>query len=348
MIKRIAIGVLLLAVVITPFALRAQKAQPVHLLDNLNKDQLIQVIKCLVLPGGDLKKCIDKVAPQPKPIVILQYPNGGETLIEGQPITITWISSSTPNASSTVDLSLVSDSAKKETQIAKSIFSTGSYTWTPKASTGYQSNYRIAIKLNTGFELASDTSDKTFKIQPATSTATSTSPMGQLETKIAPIPTNNQVFTTQTSGVYGLDVTAKDNALTIETLDLRVLSQMASSVPEIVGPAENPGVLINKIFVYADETLLTTLPVSVSTFTKNTSGEYFVRFAGLHLNIGKDTTKRIFIKVDSNGRDYARKVTFGGGTTSQLRAVHENGVSTYHPLTSSLFERVHTFAPTLR
>ncbi|MFM2384099.1 MAG: Ser-Thr-rich glycosyl-phosphatidyl-inositol-anchored rane family [Candidatus Parcubacteria bacterium] len=348
MIKRIAIGVLLLTVVITPFALRAQKVPPVHLLENLNKEQLIQVIKCLVSPIGDLKKCIDKVAPQPKPIVIIQYPNGGETLIEGQPVTITWIASSTPNASSTVDLSLVSDEARKDTSIAKSIFNAGSYTWTPKASTGYQSNYRIAIKLNTGFELTSDMSDKTFKIQPATSTATSTSPMGQLETKIAPIPTNNQVFTTQTSGVYGLDVTAKNNALTVETLDLRVLSQMASSVPEVVGPSENPGVVINKIYVYADETLLLTLPVNVSTFSKNTSGEYYVRLAGLNLKLNKDTTKRIFIKVDSNSRDYPRKVTFGGGTTSQLRAVHGNGISTYHQLTSTLFERVHTFAATLR
>jgi hypothetical protein len=354
MIKRIAIGVFLLLVVITPFALRAKQAQPIHLLDNLNREQLIQVIKCLISPAENLKKCIDKVAPQPKPIVVLQYPNGGETLTEGRPVTITWVASSTPSASSTVSLSLVSDGARADTLIAKNVLSTGSYIWTPKASKGYQTNYRIAIKLNTGFDIASDMSDQTFRIQPATSTptatstATSTSPMGQLEMRIAPIPTNNQVFTTQTSGVYGLDVTARNNALAIETLDLRVLSQMASSAPEIVGPAENPGTLINKMYIYADETLLTTVPVSLSTFTRTMSGEYFVRVSGLNLRLDRDTTKRLFIKVDSNNRDWSRKVTFGGGTTSQLRVMHGNGISTYHSLSSSAFERMHTFAPTLR
>jgi hypothetical protein len=169
-----------------------------------------------------------------------------------------------------------------------------------------------------------------------TTTTTTSGVEGNLDVRLAAAPANNaNVQTSNDVPVYGVELKARLGDVAVQTIDLQISSTVSSS-------AENPGTLINTIKVWDGSTVLATLPVNTSTFTKDSNSVYYVRLAGLNFMVPKDVTKTLTVSFSTNsGIDSDRTVVIDGYGTNSLRAVSGNGVSSFYSLDA--LTRTHTF-----
>ncbi len=160
---------------------------------------------------------------------------------------------------------------------------------------------------------------------------------GTLDVKLAASPANNANIQTSTDvPVYGLEFKARVNDVVVQTLDLQAGVTLS-------GSAENPATLINTIKVWDGSTVLATVPVNSTTFTKDSSQVYYIRLAGLNFPVAKDTTKFLTVSFSTNSIDSDRVVTLDGYNTSSIRAVSGNGISSFYSVDGSSYTRTHTF-----
>ncbi len=160
---------------------------------------------------------------------------------------------------------------------------------------------------------------------------------GTLDVKLAASPANNANIQTSTDvPVYGLEFKARVNDVVVQTLDLQAAVTLS-------GAAENPSTLINTIKVWDGSTVLATIPVNSTTFTKDSSQVYYIRLAGLNFAVAKETTKFLTVSFSSNSIDSDRVVTLDGYNTSSIRAVSGNGISSFYSVDGASYTRTHTF-----
>ena len=111
------------------------------------------------------------------------------------------------------------------------------------------------------------------------------------EYRLSPSPVNDtNVQRNMDVAVYGVEVKAKNADVSVERLTLDVSVNSGT----LVSPSlENPSTLINSITVKDGSTVLATIPVNSSTFSKYTStaGSYYVQISGLSTKVAKDTIK---------------------------------------------------------
>ncbi len=162
---------------------------------------------------------------------------------------------------------------------------------------------------------------------------------GFVDVLLSSAVTNNSNIQSSTDvPVYAIEYRGKIAPVSVQTLDLEV---------KVVSAGEdNPGTFINTIKVWDGSNVLVTVPVSLSTFIKDsTSNKYYVRIPGINFVVPQDTTKTLTVSFSTNYIDTARTVTvntYGGsaGTSATMRTVTGNGVNLFYgPLSS----RVHTF-----
>lgn len=158
---------------------------------------------------------------------------------------------------------------------------------------------------------------------------------GSLDVRIAASPANNaNVQTSSDVPVYGLELKARVNDVVVQTLDLQTAVTLS-------GSAENPSTLINTIKVWDGSTVLATIPVNSTTFTKDSNQIYYIRLAGLNFAVPKDQTKFLTVSFSTNSIDSDRTVTIDGYQTSSIRAVSGNGISSFY--SADALTRTHTF-----
>lgn len=148
---------------------------------------------------------------------------------------------------------------------------------------------------------------------------------------------NSNVNINMNVPVYSVEVEAKNADISMERITLDVKVKRGSS-------AENPSTLINSISVKDGSTVLATIPVNSSTFTRNTGDTetYNTQISGISTRVAKDTIKTFTVEFNTNSIDSARDVTVNipaGG----IRVVDGRGISTYNSLTEAVGPRVHTF-----
>ena len=166
------------------------------------------------------------------------------------------------------------------------------------------------------------------------STSTTSTGVGQegfAEVRISPTPTNNANVQTSTNvPVYGIEFKAKQSDITVERVNLQVSVNNSGF--------ENPSTLINTVTVWDGSTLLQTVPVNSSTFSKiTTSGTstYYLQVAGLGVRVAKDTAKTLTFAFSTNSIDSNRTVVvsvYGGATGQGIRTVDTRGISSYNGL----------------
>lgn len=160
---------------------------------------------------------------------------------------------------------------------------------------------------------------------------------GFAEYRLAPSPVNNtNIQTSVDVPVYGVEVKAKNADISVErlTLDATVFNTTSSS-------NENPATLINSITVKDGSTVLATIPVNTTTFSKYTaSSTYYVQISGLSTRVAKDTIKTFTVYFNTNGIDTSRNVTLNVSANG-VRVVDGRGISTYNG--QEITSRVHTF-----
>ncbi len=160
---------------------------------------------------------------------------------------------------------------------------------------------------------------------------------GTLDVRLASNPADNASVRTQTDvQVYGLEIRARIGDVAVQTLDLQV--GVTNS-----GASENPATLINTIKVWDGTTLLATVPVSLTTFTKDQNQVYYYRISGLNFMVRKDETRNLKVSFNTNSIDSDRIVTIQGYGSSSLRATSGNNVSSFYSVAGSGFTRTHTF-----
>ena len=162
---------------------------------------------------------------------------------------------------------------------------------------------------------------------------------GSGEFRMAPQPVDNTNVTSNTNvPVYGLEVKAKNADISVERITLTV-SVLNS------GSYENPSTLVNSISVKDGSTVLATIPVNSSTFSKVTgssNGEYYLQLSGLSTKVAKDTIKKLTVSVNSNSIDNERVVRVSIGQQG-VRIVDGRGISTYSQSNELTSYRQHTF-----
>lgn len=168
-------------------------------------------------------------------------------------------------------------------------------------------------------------------------TTTTTGQEGFAEVRISPSPTNNPnvQFSTDVP-VYGIEFKAKQSDVTVERINLQVAVSNA-------GSNENPSTLINSISVKDGSTVLATIPVNSTTFSKvtsSTTNTYYVQVAGLGVKVLKDTAKTLTVTFNTNSIDTDRTVTVTVYGTQGIRTVDGRGISSYNALADV---RTHTF-----
>lgn len=162
---------------------------------------------------------------------------------------------------------------------------------------------------------------------------------GAGEFRLAPQPVDNTNVTTNNNvPVYGLEVKAKNADISLERVTLTVSVLNGSSY-------ENPSTLVNSISVKDGSTVLATIPVNSSTFSKvsgSSIGEYYIQLSGLSTKIAKDTIKTFTVSFNSNSIDNDRivRVSIGNGG---VRIVDGRGISTYSQSNELTSYRQHTF-----
>lgn len=180
---------------------------------------------------------------------------------------------------------------------------------------------------------------------PCSTTSTPTTPglsnvEGTVELKAAPTPANNSNITSQNDiPVLGIEARAKLAPVQIATVDLQVSSLIGGTT------AENPASFINTIKVWDGSTVLATVPVTSTTFSKDSSGTYYVRIPGLNFVVAQDMTKTLTFSFSVNGSiDTDRTVNVGVYGTNGIRTVTGNGVNTFYGSTQvSATARQHVF-----
>ena len=161
---------------------------------------------------------------------------------------------------------------------------------------------------------------------------------GFAEVRLAPTPTNNtNIQTSSDVAVYGIEFKAKQSDISVERVNLQVGVDNS-------GSSENPATLINKITVRDGSTVLATIPVNSSTFSKDTSSStnnvYYLQVTGISTRVARDTIKTLTFSFDTNSIDTARTVTVTVYGTQGIRTVDGRGISSYNALADV---RTHTF-----
>lgn len=157
---------------------------------------------------------------------------------------------------------------------------------------------------------------------------------GFAEYRLSPQPVNNtNVQVSNDVAVYGVEVKAKNADVSFERLTLDVAVTGTSN--------ENPATLINSITVKDGSTVLATLPVNTSTFSRYTgTNNYYVQISGLSTKVAKDTIKTFTVHFNTNSIDTSRTVSIDVAANG-ARVVDGRGISTYNG--SSIGNRTHVF-----
>lgn len=160
---------------------------------------------------------------------------------------------------------------------------------------------------------------------------------GFAEVRVSPVVTNNpNVQTNVDVPVYAIEFKAKQSDIMVERINLLVGVTQSSS-------AENPATLINKVTIKDGSTVIASVPVNSSSFSKDTSvvpNQYYLQVAGLGVKVSKDALKTLTVTFDTNSIDSERVVTVGVYGQSGIRTVDGRGISSYNALSDT---RVHTF-----
>lgn len=177
-----------------------------------------------------------------------------------------------------------------------------------------------------------------FTCTPSTPTApTLVGSEGFAEVRVSPVVTNNpNVQTNIDVPVYAIEFKAKQSDIMVERINLLTKVELASS-------QENPATLINKVTIKDGSTVIASVPVNSSSFSKDTSvtpNQYYLQIAGLGLKVDKDALRTLTVTFDTNSIDSDRTVTVGVYGTSGIRTVDGRGISSYNALSDT---RVHTF-----
>jgi hypothetical protein len=158
---------------------------------------------------------------------------------------------------------------------------------------------------------------------------------GFAEYRLSPQPVNNtNVQVSNDVAVYGVEVRAKNSDISFErlTLDVAVTNN---------GNSENPATLINTITVKDGSTVLATMPVNTSTFSRYTgTNNYYVQISGLSTRVAKDTIKTFTVHFNTNSIDTSRTVSIDVANNG-ARVVDGRGISTYN--NGSIGNRTHIF-----
>jgi hypothetical protein len=206
-------------------------------------------------------------------------------------------------------------------------------TTTTTCPTGFtcSANPATTVTCPTGFTCTANPGTTT-----TTTTTTSTSGVeGTLDVRLAATPTDNSNIRTQADvPVYGLEFRARINDVSVQTVDLK-------AVVTNLGSTENPATLINTIKVWDGSTLLATVPVNTSTFTKDQNQVYYYRISGINFLVPKDVTKTLTFSFSTNSIDTDRTVVLSGYNSASVRAVSGNGISSFYD--ASDLTRTHTF-----
>jgi hypothetical protein len=206
-------------------------------------------------------------------------------------------------------------------------------TTTTTCPTGFtcSANPATTVTCPTGFTCTANPGTTT-----TTTTTTSTSGVeGTLDVRLAATPTDNSNIRTQADvPVYGLEFRARINDVSVQTVDLK-------AVVTNLGSTENPATLINTIKVWDGSTLLATVPVNTSTFTKDQNQVYYYRISGINFLVPKDVTKTLTFSFSTNSIDTDRTVVLSGYNSASVRAVSGNGISSFYDAFG--LTRTHTF-----
>jgi hypothetical protein len=168
-------------------------------------------------------------------------------------------------------------------------------------------------------------------------TVTTSGSEGTLDVRLAPTPANNANVQTSTDvPVYGIEFKSRLADVVVQTVDLQVGVTLS-------GSAENPSTLINTIKVWDGSSVIATIPVNSSTFTKDQNQVYYVRLSGLNFLVPKDATKTLTFSFSTNSIDSDRTVTIDGYGSSSVRAVSGNNISSFYTIDGSAYTRTHTF-----
>ncbi len=166
---------------------------------------------------------------------------------------------------------------------------------------------------------------------------TNTGVEGSLDIRLASNPADNSNIRTQTDvPVFGLEFRSRIADVAVQTLDLQFTETLSSS-------AENPATLINTVKVWDGSSVLATVPVSLSSFTKDQNQVYYLRISGINFVVPKDATKVLTVSVSTNSIDSDRVLVIDGYNTSSVRAVSGNGVNSFYSIDGSGYTRTHTF-----
>lgn len=159
---------------------------------------------------------------------------------------------------------------------------------------------------------------------------------GVVDVLLSPTPSNNSSVLTSTDvPVYGVEFRGRISPVSIQTLDLEV------SVSPSVGNFDNPGTLINTIKIWDGSNVLATVPVSLSTFIRDSANKYYVRLSGLNFVVPAGATKTLTVSFSTNYIDTSRTVIVNAYTAgNNIRAVSGNGISSFYTLNSA---RTHVF-----
>lgn len=145
--------------------------------------------------------------------------------------------------------------------------------------------------------------------------------------RLSPSPVNDtNIQRNSDVAVYGVEVKAKNADISVEriTLDVKVATDA------LYASTENPSTLINKITIKDGSTVLATIPVNSSTFSKiSGTSDYYVQISGLSTRVAKDTIKTFTASFDTNSIDSPRYVKVSVSDTG-VRVVDGRGISTYN------------------
>ncbi|MBC7766770.1 peptidoglycan-binding protein [Arenimonas sp.] len=149
---------------------------------------------------------------------------------------------------------------------------------------------------------------------------------GFAEYRLSPSPVNDtNVQKNMDVAVYGLEVKAKNADISFERLTINVTATNTNSLS-----TENPATLINSITIKDGSTVLATIPVTSSTFAKETgTTNYYVQISGLSTRIAKDTIKTFTVYFNTNSIDVSRDISIEVKANG-ARVVDGRGISTYN------------------
>lgn len=164
----------------------------------------------------------------------------------------------------------------------------------------------------------------------ASTTTTTATPGAEgsftLSQAVAPADNTNVTTNTDTT-VYGMKVKATGSNMNIDRVDLEFAVTVNSSTI-------NPSGFITSISAYDGSTLLKTMPLSSSDFTKGSTNLYSVRMTSIGFSVPKDTEKTLTFKINTNAvsaSDYTRTMTVRGENvgSNDVRGTDGAGLSTY-------------------